>query len=156
MQMRSNRSADDWKPAPEGSQEGMEVNLREPDLAVVLKLDPYAPRAARHNVADVDHPSPDLRDAVMLLCSELVTEAVERAPGGEVELRVWMPREVVRVEVWGMPAAIHQPPRIQPAYGWMLLDQIADRWEVERNDESACIWFEIDRQAAAVPMAAAR
>ena len=41
-------------------------------------------------VAQVDHPSPDLRDVVMLLCSEVVTQAVELSPGGNVEVRVWM------------------------------------------------------------------
>src|SRR5207302_10152509 len=38
----------------------------EPDLAIPLRLDAHAPRAARWYVARVDRPSPDLRDAVML------------------------------------------------------------------------------------------
>ena len=42
----------------------MPCDMRRPDLAVEMPLDPHAPRSARHCVAQVDHPSPDLRDAV--------------------------------------------------------------------------------------------
>src|ERR1700726_3649698 len=67
-----------------------------PDLRISLSLDPFAPRAARYYVAQVDNPSPDLRDAVVLLTSELVSRAVEQcesAPDEEVELRAWMPAD---------------------------------------------------------------
>src|ERR1035441_8744023 len=72
------------------------------ELAVSLRLDPYAPRAARYHVAQVDRPSPDLRDAVVLLTSELVTRAVQQcqpASDATIELRAWMPADVVRVEL---------------------------------------------------------
>ena len=42
-----------------------QIELVSPDLALSLRLDPYAPRAARYHVAQVDRPSPDLRDAVV-------------------------------------------------------------------------------------------
>src|SRR5438067_6090977 len=79
----------------------MPIDPLQPDLAMSLTLDRHAPRAARYHVAQVDRPSPDLRDAVVLLTSELVTRAVERSQSGsqELELRVWMPADVVRVEV---------------------------------------------------------
>src|SRR6476619_3868850 len=79
----------------------MPVETRAPNLSTCLPLDPHAPRAARYHVAQVDRPSPDLRDAVVLLTSELVTRAVERAHSSseQLELRVWMPADVVRVEV---------------------------------------------------------
>ena len=51
--------------------------MRSPDLETQVQLDAYAPRFARHCVAQVDSPSPDLRDAVELLTSEVVTRAVE-------------------------------------------------------------------------------
>src|SRR5437764_14198102 len=76
--------------------------LPPPNLAITLPLDRYAPRAARHHVALVDSPSPDLRDAIVLLTSELVSRVVEHSwpdAGEAFELRVWMPPEVVRVEV---------------------------------------------------------
>jgi hypothetical protein len=96
-------------------------------------------------VAQVDRPSPDLRDAALLLTSELVTRAVECADGGAIELRVWMPHDVVRVEMRG-PAAILAHPRNEASvYSSLVLDQVADRWQLEDGDEAACIWFEIDR-----------
>src|ERR1700730_5875366 len=60
----------------------MSIGTAAPDLAISLRIDPYAPRAARYHVAQVDRPSPDLRDAVVLLTSELVTRAVQRSGQG--------------------------------------------------------------------------
>lgn len=120
-----------------------------PDRVVSLDLDPFAPRAARHHVAQVDHPSPDLRDAVVLLTGELVTRAVQqcRASGREtVELRVWMPADVVRVEL-RTPHELLAPRRGDDArrYGEMILRQVADRWSIDSAADSTRMWFEIDR-----------
>ncbi len=121
-----------------------------PDLAVALTLDRDAPRAARHDVSHVDRPSPDLRDAVVLLTSELVTQAVETAPGGTVELRVWMPADVVRVEMRRSAAVSARCWAQLHAYTALLLDQIADRWERAGGPGGGMIWFEIDRCPAAL------
>jgi hypothetical protein len=127
----------------------MPIDLVGPDLVISLHLDPYAPRAARYHVAQVDRPSPDLRDAVILLTSELVTRAVaHRRPDCDeaAELRVWMPAEVVRVELRARPELLCLPPeRNGTHYDLLLLDQIADRWSIDTAEELACIWFEIDR-----------
>jgi hypothetical protein len=131
----------------------MPFDPRRPDLAVVLPLDLHSPRSARHCVAQVDHPSPDLRDAVMLLCSELVTEAFERSTGEVIELRVWMPQDVVRVEMLGAPHALSRAPHEHSDYASLLLDQLADRWELEAVGEGVRMWFEIDRHPAATPAA---
>jgi hypothetical protein len=122
----------------------MPVDPVHPDLDISLPLGPFAPRAARHHVAQLDRPSPDLRDAVVLLCSELVTQAVEQSETGSIALRVWMPSDIVRVEVHGPD--LRQSSAAHPrAYGSALLDQIADRWSVEASEETGCTWFEIDR-----------
>jgi hypothetical protein len=128
----------------------MTMSLTEPDLTISLHLDPYAPRAARHHVAQVDRPSPDLRDAVMLLTSELVTRAVQHSePLSEeaVELRVWMPWDLVRVELRGACELLSTPASESgdPDYELMLLENVADRWSVETTAGDACMWFEIDR-----------
>jgi hypothetical protein len=124
----------------------MQLDLAHPELEITLSLDAFAPRAARHHVGQLDRPSPDLRDAVVLLSSELVTEAVERSARGPIALRAWMPADVVRVEVQS-PLAVDET--AQPrAYGSLLLDQIADRWSIERSLASVCTWFEIDRHPA--------
>ena len=136
----------------------MPCDPRRPDLAVWMPLDLHTPRSARHAVAQVDHPSPDLRDVVMLLCSEVVTQAVERAPGGMVEVRVWMPEDVVRVELigalQGLETAIHNHAD-HAAYAATLLDELADRWQLEYDEEAGRIWFEIDRHPAERPVEAA-
>lgn len=130
----------------------MSLDQHKPDLAITLPLDPYAPRAARHRVSQVGRPSPDLRDAVKLLCSELVTQAVERAAQpGEIELRMWMPEDVVRVELEGSPSAVGVRAPDPHTFAALLLNQIADRWALDVTDDHACIWYEIDRHAAAVP-----
>jgi hypothetical protein len=142
----------------------MPVEARAPHLSISLPLDAHAPRAARYQVAQVDRPSPDLRDAVVLLTSELVTRAVERASSSsqELELRVWMPSDVVRVEVRAERALL-DPPELHRAHNgeardWDIPDldglvfaQVADRWSiVGGDDEDISMWFEIDRQPAPV------
>jgi hypothetical protein len=122
----------------------------EPDFETSLRLDSRAPRAARYHVAQVDHPAPDLRDAVVLLTSELVTRAVAQCESGpeEVELRVWMPSDVVRVELRARRELLGLPPLDElngPDYDVMLLGQVADRWSIDTDQQPACVWFEIDR-----------
>jgi hypothetical protein len=129
----------------------MPVDLVVPDLQVSLRLDPFAPRAARYHVAQVDRPSPDLRDAVVLLTSELVSRAVqhcESASGEAVELLAWMPADVVRVELHAPRELLDLPEHDDwTQYDLLLLDQVADRWSIDSGDASACMWFEIDRES---------
>ena len=128
-----------------------QIELVSPDLALSLRLDPYAPRAARYHVAQVDRPSPDLRDAVVLLTSELVTRAVQLCDSHEetVELKAWMPPDVVRVELHAPPELLDTPtPRGERDYSLLLLDQLADRWSLQPNAGLACMWFEIDRHGS--------
>jgi hypothetical protein len=126
-----------------------QVELVSPDLALSLPLDPYAPRAARYHIAQVDRPSPDLRDAVVLLTSELVTRAVQLCDAREavIELRAWMPHDVVRVELHAPAELLDASPTRagERDYSLLLLDQLADRWSLEPSEELACMWFEIDR-----------
>lgn len=133
----------------------MPIDLVGPDLAISLQLDPYAPRAARYHVAQVDRPSPDLRDAVVLLTSELVTGVVQRCQSDSdetVELRVWMPADVVRVELRARRESLFVPSQEQaPHYDLLLLDHVADRWSMDTAEGVACVWFEIDRHAEIDP-----
>jgi hypothetical protein len=119
------------------------------DLTVSLPLDDDAPRAARHHVARVDHPSPDLRDAIVLLTSELISQAVYRCrfAGVTFDLRAWMPRDVVRVEI--------RLPRTFLDLGWreyeddlgtVVMRNLADRIWIGSHDHLARMWFEIDRR----------
>jgi hypothetical protein len=132
----------------------MPVDTVLPDLQVSLRLDPFAPRAARYYVAQLDRPSPDLRDAVVLLTSELVSRAVEQceqSPHESVELLAWMPPDVVRVELRAPRELLDLSAHADRThYDLLLLDQVADRWSLDTMDSedgepSACMWFEIDR-----------
>ena len=139
-----------------GSQRVVSQQIRSqqvgPDLETSLRLDAYAPRAARHRVAQVDRPSPDLRDAVVLLTSELVSRAVQQcgSDGSEVALRVWMPVDVVRVELHTPRAllSVSFDDRAGQDYDVMLLQQVADRWSIGSQEDHACMWFEIDRRSS--------
>jgi hypothetical protein len=120
-----------------------------PDLATSLHLDLHAARTARHCVRTVDSPSPDLRDAVTLLTSELVTRAVSPAHPSEEELslRVWMPPDIVRVEL-SVPRDhffASEGDRTEDL-GVMVLDRVADRWSIEPSGTNISLWFEIDRR----------
>lgn len=129
----------------------MPIESADPDLEASLRLDAHAPRAARYHVARVDRPGPDLRDAVVLLTSELVTRAVQQCQSATevVELRVWMPSDVVRVELRARRELLCLPldERRVPDYDVMLLGQVADRWAIDTDEHPACMWFEIDRYA---------
>ena len=116
----------------------MSIGRDGPELAISLPLDPYAPRAARYHVAQVDRPSPDLRDAVVLLTSEIVTRAVEQseqASDAAIELRAWMPADVVRVELRAPRELLPAPATDGLDYGLLLLDRIADRWSIDGAGE---------------------
>ena len=120
----------------------------EPDLAISLRLDAYAPRAARSYVALVDRPSPDLRDAVMLITNELVTRALRQrhfTSGEDIELRVWMPADVVRVEIQGPRNLVPPPGAPDEPHDGLLIEKLADRWSIDTQERHACAWFEIDR-----------
>jgi hypothetical protein len=120
-------------------------NSLAPDLELSLHLDAFAPRLARHRMEEVGHLDPDMRDAVSLLTSDLVTRAVRRCAadtGPEVQLTEWVPTSVVRVELRA-PSDLLQEVDCLP-YERALLDQVADRWSIEDIDCTA--WFEIDRE----------
>jgi hypothetical protein len=126
----------------------MPIALAGPDLTVSLSLDADAARAARHYVCQVDRPSPDLRDAVVLLTSELVTRAAERCHfiGATMELRVWMPPEIVRVEVRAPRTFLAiSSEEAEPSYRLLVFGRLADRWSSHADGDLACLWFEIDR-----------
>jgi hypothetical protein len=120
-----------------------------PDLEISLELNAFAPRLARHRLEEVGHLAPDLRDAVSLLTSDLVTRAVRAYTSGtgpEAQLSAWMPDDLVRVELRAPNALLPSAPEIDCSpYEKALLDQIADRWSVDDGEQTVCMWFEIDR-----------
>ena len=110
-----------------------------------------APREARQFVrgalAEVD---PDLVDAVELLVSELVTNAVIHASSAP-RLEVALLPDRVRVEVQDDDPALparRVPDEDRPGgRGLLLLDGVASSWGAEPRGDGKVVWFEVARTA---------
>jgi anti-sigma regulatory factor (Ser/Thr protein kinase) len=105
----------------------------------------------REMLARMNGELPDsMLDDARLLASELVANAVEHASAdGEVEVRMDLSDERLRVEVYDNGAGFDWVPRRHDAgnaRGWGLhfTDQVASRWSIERGERN-CVWFELDR-----------
>ena len=118
----------------------------------LVRAGPAAAATARRAIREGDGVPPDgVREDVLLLVTELVTNAVRHAETGAPPLvRVAVHRlpERVRVEVVdGGPGFEPAPTRPGgPGGGWGLyvVDRVADRWGVVRAASGTCVWFEID------------
>jgi two-component sensor histidine kinase len=91
-----------------------------------------------------------VRDDVLLLVTELVTNAVRHSgtgPDGLVRVELRRGTEVVRVAVSdeGVGFTADAPLKRSEAGGWglALVDRIADRWAVTPTASGTCAWFEI-------------
>jgi anti-sigma regulatory factor (Ser/Thr protein kinase) len=87
-----------------------------------------------------------LRD-VRLLVSELVTNAVRHAGGEVVRLVVGVREGILRVEVHDPGdgfevAAPSEDPMRASGWGLVLVDELADRWGVDRAPTTR-VWFEM-------------
>jgi anti-sigma regulatory factor (Ser/Thr protein kinase) len=125
------------------------------ELSVRFDRGPSAASAARNALLRLG-PRVDAQclDDIRLLVSELVTNAVRHAGGprgGEVALDVTIESARVRVEVADPGAGFEPQPRDDEmsrpgGWGLYLVDRIADRWGVVRNNLNR-VWFEIDGAA---------
>ena len=98
---------------------------------------------------------PAIRDDVLLLVSELVTNAVRHAGAG--------PERPVQVQLLHGPCCVvvavtdegpgftrnPSPSTGSESGGWglFLVDQIADRWDVEYTTSGSRVWFKIEYEA---------
>lgn len=122
-------------------------------LNLVLTEEVGAAAAAREALRDEDGALPaPIRDDVILLVSELVTNAVRHAGAGpERPLHVQLlrgPRWVVAAVADQGPGFTRSPPGPSGedesgGWGLFLVDRIADRWGVECTTSGSCVWFEI-------------
>jgi anti-sigma regulatory factor (Ser/Thr protein kinase) len=109
---------------------------------------PASARAARSFLRDAlpGEAEADLTDVILLLVTELVTNAVIHARTS-VHIQVALRGEVVRVDVQDEAP---EPPVRQPASpealngrGLLLLDKLADRWGFEPRPSGKTVWFEV-------------
>jgi anti-sigma regulatory factor (Ser/Thr protein kinase) len=90
---------------------------------------------------------------VLLLVSELVTNAVRHAVGETLRLVVMIDDGALRVEVHDPGGGFEpQAPELDPArpsgWGLFLVDELADRWGVDATPLTR-VWFEMDPEAGA-------
>ena len=96
-------------------------------------------------------PAPVL-ERVELLVSELVTNSVTHAalsPEQNVDLKVLTQPGRVRVEVADPgchfnPEGRRPTPGEESRWGLFLVNQMADRWGMDRRDPGKTVWFEVD------------
>jgi two-component sensor histidine kinase len=131
---------------------GVGISLVSKRLAFSLNGGPGAPSVARGELRAGDGAVPaSVRDDILLLVTELVTNAVRHAGVGPNEclhVEVTHRRAQVRVEV-AHPGSEFE--RMPPApshdrtggWGLVLLDRIADRWGIEHRGRDTGVWFEL-------------
>jgi len=111
---------------------------------------PAAIARARHEVEDELASRVSAKDLgdVMLLVSELVTNAVRHADTESLEIRIGITTDGLRIEVHDDGGGF--VPKVAPredgrgGYGLYIVDQLADRWGVDRGEDGV-IWLELDR-----------
>jgi anti-sigma regulatory factor (Ser/Thr protein kinase) len=90
---------------------------------------------------------------VELLVSELATNSVRHAGAGddgEISVEADVREDCVRLRLCDHGAGFERNRSPRPradgggGYGLVLLDQLADRWGVQRG-EGFCVWFEVAR-----------
>jgi anti-sigma regulatory factor (Ser/Thr protein kinase) len=118
------------------------------DLVVALPVRPEAAGAARRLLAR-EGLDADLDHTVALLVSELVTNSIRHAAEqtDRIVLAARMTDDWVRVEVRDSGPGFDPDVRNETrGYGLRMLDMLASRWGVDRDDQGTRVWFEVDRR----------
>jgi anti-sigma regulatory factor (Ser/Thr protein kinase) len=113
-------------------------------------LAPARARAAVRGLSREREISPRSLDALALLVSELVSNAVlhsDASPASPIVLRARLVGdEAIRIEVIdegsGFAAVPREPAGLEGGYGLMLVDSEARSWGIDRRF-GTCAWFEI-------------
>lgn len=110
--------------------------------------DPAQIRSVRSTVAScLGRADASRRDAVLLVVSELVTNAVLHA-GGSSCVRVLDAGDRIRIEVDDVapddsPAQRTTGPHDVTGRGLQIVDQLAERWGVVQRDRRKTVWCEL-------------
>jgi anti-sigma regulatory factor (Ser/Thr protein kinase) len=127
------------------------------DIELRLRPDGRAPGEARRSLEAL-RPTVDdtLVDDAELLVSEVVSNAVRHAGldgTDSIELRVRGSRSALHVDVVdpgpGFDPANVSLPHARGGWGLWLLEQLAERWGVERG-EVTTVWFELEPTQASI------
>ena len=119
------------------------------DVVVALRPEPAAISAARR-VLTREGLDADLQHTVCLLTSEVVTNCVRHGglkESDRIVLAARLAPDFVRVEVRDPGPGFDPDVRHgSPGYGLRMLDMLASRWSVDRDDNGCRVWFELDRR----------
>jgi anti-sigma regulatory factor (Ser/Thr protein kinase) len=123
------------------------------DDVVSLSLDggPEAPAHARRALSRLGGElDPPVMETMRLLVTELIANSVKHAGADAVSLKIAMASGAVLVEVRDQGPGFEPSGRTagqDDASGWglYLVDHLADRWGVAREDSSTRVWFELKR-----------
>jgi anti-sigma regulatory factor (Ser/Thr protein kinase) len=110
-------------------------------LTLRLKPDVNAPAAARRALREL--PLGDRAEDVLLLASELVTNAVEHAglgPDQSIELEVACADGYTHVEVRDRGAGFAHVPNA--GNGLKIVEATTERWGIEHSDQTR-VWFDV-------------
>ena len=125
--------------------------------SLTFAANPLSVRDARQFVAEgVFGVGAELRDIVVLLTSELVTNAIihggPHEPEATVGVAVEVSRHRVRVEVAdagaGRPRLGDSSPDEPGGRGLVLVEALASRWGCDCAAVGKCVWFEVDTPLA--------
>jgi len=108
---------------------------------------PEGARAARHFVqAVLDDLDPDICHVVMLLTSELATNAVLHART-DFEVTVARGEDALRIAVTDgntrLPQPCMAPADATTGRGLALVDALANAWGADRHGRGKTVWFEV-------------
>ena len=123
------------------------------DDALTMRLHggPAAAATARRALArlraDID---PPLMETLRLLVTELVANSVRHTEADTVLLKVLIGRSAVWTEVTDEgpgfdPASTGTPRADHTGWGLFLVERLAERWGVARDDQGSKVWFELRR-----------
>jgi anti-sigma regulatory factor (Ser/Thr protein kinase) len=121
-----------------------------PEIDLRLRPDVNSPAEARRSLEALRPSLNDLLvDDAVLLVSEIVSNSVRHASldkSDAIHVRIRGSDSVLHVDVID-PGPGFDPERVEPSereggWGLRLLDRLATRWGVERNDVTK-VWFEL-------------
>ena len=111
---------------------------------------PKAPADARRALEPVMRSlSPEASSQLEVVVTELVSNAVIHSNDGPIELRVELEEDLARVEVCDHGDGFEAPdePRSRfpetGGFGLVLVDRLARRWGVRRDDGATIVWTEL-------------
>jgi anti-sigma regulatory factor (Ser/Thr protein kinase) len=128
------------------------------ELELMVRAAPSAAREARRAVAQSGLVDGAQLAILLLLVSELVSNSVRHAglrEGEPIRLLARRHEKTARVEVCDAGRSGTVPSRRAPIFGevepgglgLVLVDEMADRWGVERDGDVTRVWFELARAA---------